>query len=400
MNDDYPRFQASLTRRNVLKSLAGAAALQVMPQALADSMQPATLANSINPRWYGFNLLDYFSTDPDWMKYFPIKNDGEFEENDFRWMRDWGFNWVRLPMDYRFWTSATDPKKIYEKKIEPIDRAIRLGEQYGIHVNICLHRAPGECILDGMDEAVTGIRISKESTNVYKEPQALEAFNHQWSYFAARYKGIANTKLSFNLVNEPLEAGKSYPAGKQDYARVATAAIHAIRQKDPTRLIITDGYPAGMGTIPKLSPLTVMQSCHDYLPFQLTHYQNPWARSFVGNVPMPTWPLKDQNGKVIFDKASLEKTFAPWASLAQHGVPIHFGEIGCDHNTPPDVMYAWYNDTLDVISGLRSGWGLWNFRGSFGILDSNRKGTQYRDWYGHELDVQLLDLLKRKMKAA
>ena len=38
------------------------------------------------------------------MKYFPYQADGMFREDDFRWMRDWGFNFVRLPMDYRFWT--------------------------------------------------------------------------------------------------------------------------------------------------------------------------------------------------------------------------------------------------------------------------------------------------------
>jgi hypothetical protein len=41
-----------------------------------------------------------------------------------------------------------------EKRIEPIDRAIRLGEKYGIHVNICLHRAPGLCILDLIDRCL------------------------------------------------------------------------------------------------------------------------------------------------------------------------------------------------------------------------------------------------------
>ena len=119
-----------------------------------------------NPRWYGFNLLEYFSTDADWMKYFPYKNDGMFLEDDFRWIRDWGFNWVRLPMDYRFWT-APDLFTIDEKRIEPIDRAIRLGEKYGIHVNVCLHRAPGLCILDTMDEKLTGIAVTKERTNVF-----------------------------------------------------------------------------------------------------------------------------------------------------------------------------------------------------------------------------------------
>jgi hypothetical protein len=27
------------------------------------------------------------------MKYFPYKSDGMFQEDDFRWIRDWGFNW-------------------------------------------------------------------------------------------------------------------------------------------------------------------------------------------------------------------------------------------------------------------------------------------------------------------
>jgi endoglucanase len=43
-------------------------------------------------------------------------------------------------MDYRFWTSS-DLFTITEKKVEPIDRAIRLGEKFGVHVNLCLHRA-------------------------------------------------------------------------------------------------------------------------------------------------------------------------------------------------------------------------------------------------------------------
>src|ERR1039458_7887475 len=137
-----------LPRRAVLKSIAALGAASVMPLSLPGREASATFSKSINPRWYGFNLLEYFSTDPDWMKMFPYKNDGEFRENDFRWMRDWGFNFVRLPLDYRFWTNSTDPLKIDEKKVEPIDRAIRLGEKYGVHVNICMHRALGECVLD------------------------------------------------------------------------------------------------------------------------------------------------------------------------------------------------------------------------------------------------------------
>jgi len=153
-----------LSRRSMLKSFAASAAVSILPSVLsrANGLVRNGLADGWseppspvkNLAWFGFNLLEYFSTDPDWMKYFPYKNDGMFQEDDFRWIRDWGFNFVRLPMDYRFWTDVKDLTTINEKQIEPIDRAIRLGEEYGIHVNICLHRAPGECVLDGMDEAI------------------------------------------------------------------------------------------------------------------------------------------------------------------------------------------------------------------------------------------------------
>ena len=354
------------------------------------------------------------------MKYFPYKNDGMFQEDDFRWIRDWGFDWVRLPMDYRFWTDSENLLKIHEDKVIPIDRAIKLGEKYGIHVNICLHRAPGYCILDTMDEALTGIHVTKEKSSVFSDPKMLEAFVYQWTYFADRYKGISSDKLSFNLVNEPIvlpppaemeelkKAGKLKPEdffsgeiarrGAADYTRVARAAIDAIAKHDAQRLVVTDGYNGGTAPIPALFDTAAMQSCHTYHPIQVTHYQCEWVRGILtGKEPLPTWPIKDSKGDLI-DRARLAQTFQPWGELAAHGIPIHFGEMGCYKHTPPDVVLAWFDDTLSVLGGLRSGWALWNFRGPFGILDTERAGTKYQDWHGHQLDRQLLTLLQKKTK--
>jgi endoglucanase len=52
-------------------------------------------------------------------------------------------------------------------------------------------------------------------------------------------------------------------------------------------------------------------------------------------------------------------------------------------------------DVLDILTGNRIGFALWNFRGTFGILDSNRKDVKYKDWHGHKLDRGLLDLLRK-----
>jgi endoglucanase len=40
---------------------------------------------------------------------------------------------------------------------------------------------------------------------------------------------------------------------------------------------------------------------------------------------------------------------------------------------------------------------MWNFRGSFGFLDSERADVAYQDFHGHKLDRAMLDVLKAGM---
>jgi endoglucanase len=143
----------------------------------------------------------------------------------------------------------------------------------------------------------------------------------------------------------------------------------------------------------------MLQSCHTYTPIQVTHHQCEWVRGILtGAEPLPTWPLKDDKGKIVCDRQRLGTLFHPWGELAAKGTPIHFGEMGCYKHTPPDVVLAWFDDTLSVLSELHSGWALWNFRGPFGVLDTERPGTKFEDWQGHKLDRPLLALLQKHMK--
>ncbi len=169
---------------------------------------------------------------------------------------------------------------------------------------------------------------------------------------------------------------------------------------DAKRLIVSDGYPVATTPIPELFDTGVMQSAHDYVPGQVTAYGNPWVMHWGGaNAPVPTWPLKDANGKIIWDKQMLESKFRPWGDLAKRGIPIHFGELGCSRHTPAAVAHAWYSDTLDMINGLHSGWALWTFRGPSGILDTKRPGVRFKNWHGYQLDSTLLHILQSKMNA-
>jgi len=79
--------------------------------------------------------------------------------------------------------------------------------------------------------------------------------------------------------------------------------------------------------------------------------------------------------------------------------PTTLGKGAVIKHTPPEVVLAWFDDTLSVLNDLHTGWALWNFRGPFGILDTERSGTKFEDWHGHQLDRALLSLLQKRIKS-
>ena len=86
---------------------------------------------------------------------------------------------------------------------------------------------------------------------------------------------------------------------------------------------------------------------------------------------------------------------APWIKLREQGVGIIVGEFGSYNKTPHDVVLAWLEDCLINWKEANMGWAMWNFRGSFGVLDSDRADVQYEDFNGHKLDRKMLDLLQK-----
>lgn len=327
--------------------------------------QPAQTAL---PRWRGFNLMEMFGK----------KSRGDFQEDDFRWMAEWGFDFVRLPLCYRLWTEPGDVYAIREEELAKIDRAVELGRRYRVHISINFHHAPGYCVNPSPDEPF----------NLWKDAAALEAFCFHWELFARRYRGITSKEVSFNLVNEPEDVCERMT--RADHSRVMRAAVARIRAIDPDRLIILDGLAWGKTPLVELADLSVAQSCRAYWPHSLSHYDVPWRKD---KLPEPVWPGVVNRGEV-WDRRKLEEHYAPWADLARQGIGVHCGEGGCYSRTPHHVFLAWLRDVLEILTGHNIGYALWNLRGPFGLLDSDRADVAYEDWHGHRLDRKLLTLLQ------
>jgi len=358
------------SRREFLKRLAAAgAALAASAGAGAPAPALPEASASKLPPWRGFNLLNKFDGDNE-----------PFAERDFAWLAELGFNFVRLPMDYRAWTEKGDWTRFREATLKEIDQAVEFGARHGIHVCLNFHRAPGYTVARPPEEK-----------SLWSDAEALRVCGLHWEHFAHRYQGIPNRRLSFNLFNEP---PKLEP---QTYRRVAGSVCEAIRRRDAGRLIICDGRDWGNTAPEELAGLGVAAATRGYTPMRLSHYRARWING-SDQWPAPTWPVEEDG--VLWNKEALRtRKIQPWQDLQARGLGVMVGEFGAFNRTPHPVVLAWMRDCVDLWTAAGWGWAMWNFTGSMGIIDSHRADVAYEQWHGHKLDRQMLALVQDPAKS-
>lgn len=361
-------------RRLFLQRSVGAIVSTLAPPpiepAQASDNQPPNI-----PRWRGFNLTELAGGE----------RRQRYQEADFAWMAEWGFNFARLPCSYWAWSTKERWITISEMALQPLDRAISVGRRYGIHVNLCLHRIPGYCVNNGAVEPDRLFDSPPESME-----RALTAAAYHWEYLAKRYKDVPREDLSFDLLNEP-----PFMTDQARYVAIANRLINAIRAVDQNRLIFADGADLGQTPVIGLANRGIVQSTRGYLPKTVSHYTATWVPpNEFESTAKPTWPLIDARGST-WDRERLRvEIIQKWQPLEKMAGPIHVGEWGCFNMTPHNVCLAWMKDLLELWSAAGWGWSMWNLRGTFGILDSGRTDVAYESFRGHQLDRRMLELLR------
>ena len=321
-------------------------------------------------RKYGFNMLWMFSCRGETAK------GPDLRQLDF--IAGQGFNFIRVPLDYRFWTHGNDYLHPDENALGMIDTYLDACRERGLHMSLNLHRAPGYCI-----------NSPSEPHCLWTDSVAQDAFVFLWEYFAAKYKDVSNEHLSFDLLNEPPNPGEN-GFSRERHETVMRRAVAAIRAIGPGREIVLDGVSGGSAAIPELADTGTTHSGRGYSPFTVSHYQAGWIQ-YDRAWPDPAWPCSlDGKG---WDRGALREHYRPWREVEQTGVKIHIGEFGCYNKTPNDVALAWLADLLGVFREFGWGYALWNFAGPFGAVAHGRPGAVYERIDGFDIDRALWELL-------
>src|SRR3979411_2432281 len=66
------------------------------------------------PQWKGFNLLDFYSPNP-------APSPRSTTEEHFKWMRDWGFDFIRIPIAYPHYLQFDRSRNIKPEEVYQTD---------------------------------------------------------------------------------------------------------------------------------------------------------------------------------------------------------------------------------------------------------------------------------------
>ena len=366
----------TLTRPTQFAVAEGGKAQRIMTRRLADGDTPPEVP--AYGTWRGANVISMLL--PPWNVSDPMSPGRYIEEEEFALLEKCGLNFARLPIDYRFFLSADDWEHWLEDGLEKVDNAIEYGRRHKVHVMLSLYRAPGYRYY--YQEVVITLK---------NNPKAQEAFKRIWREFARRYRGIPNSELTFNLVNE------SVGFNEKDFIKVFGETVEEIHKVDPGRFVWLDGRSTGKVPVKHFFNVPLTGQCfRGYQPGGFTHYGFRKGKDLYGKATTPRWPTGPDDKDMLWVKEKQAWEFS-LQDCVPRDYPAMIGEFGCvacgvDHESALKFMES----NMEKWRSRGYGWAIWDYDGPFGFVESGRPDAEYIEVMGRKVDKKMLELIRRK----
>ena len=283
--------------------------------------------------------------------------DGFITEPDFARIAAWGFDHVRIPIDYN--VIQREDGSMKEEGLRRVDWALNMCEKYGLHAVLDLHKTQGFSFDPGEHEG-----------GFFDSEACQEKFYAVWECFAARYGG-KHELVMFDLLNEVTE--QAYlPAWK----RISRECVRRIRAVAPDVLVLVGSYWHNSAkTLPELdAPYDdhIVYNFHFYEPLTFTHQGAYWCAGFLDVNARSTY---EESGA---SEAWFENFLAPaFEKAKRENCALYCGEFGVIDVVPPEEAVKWFRDLHAVFERHGVAHSLWSYKQmDFGFSDARMDGVR------------------------
>ena len=294
----------------------------------------------------GINLGGWFSQ----CDYGEEHLNGFIAEDDFAKIASWGFDHVRLPVDYNI-IQRPDGTMI-EEGLERIDRAVGFCDRYGLKVVLDLHKTQGFSF-DPMENEL----------GFFESEVFQSRFYAVWECFAERYYDRSETMM-FDILNEITD-----PEYMPAWVRISAECVRRIRKHAPKVKILLGSYHHNsvfaVADLPAPYDENVVFSFHCYEPHRYTHQGAYWEAD-----------VRDISERISFDESDttaeyFENLFAPAIEkAASENTELYCGEYGVIDVVPPEDALGWFRTIHEVFEKHGIARSLWSYKEmDFGFSD-------------------------------
>ena len=302
-----------------------------------------------------------------------------FTEKDVQYLAGIGFDHLRIPVDEeQLW------KENGEKDAEAfslLKSAFDWCKKYKLDAVVDLH-------------ILRSHHFNEGAKPLFTEAAAQERFYQCWRDLSGELKKYPVDDVAYELMNEPVADNP------EDWNKLVGQLVTILRGLEPKRkIVIGSNRWQSANTFDQLyvpeNDKNIILSFHMYEPFLLTHHAASWTgiKDYKGPVNYPGNIVNAEDvtnvpdslrqivlrNKTSYNIDSIRRHFAkPIAVAKKYKLPLYCGEWGCLKTVPVAARLQWYSDMKKVLEENNIGWATWDYKGGFGIVDTNGEDAEVR----------------------